>query len=76
MTTEKPAFGSNFIYERLLSFPAEKGTSDRTFTTSQEANFFGISVYQARYYLGILHESGMIRRNDLRRGRKTEWTIR
>ncbi|EGT3611713.1 hypothetical protein FAP59_19270 [Morganella morganii] len=75
MNSKKIASASHFSYEQLLSFLAEQGSSGQPFTTKSVALYFGISVYQARYHLGVLHEQGMIERSNLQRGRKIEWVL-
>ncbi|EGT3611042.1 hypothetical protein FAP59_15725 [Morganella morganii] len=75
MNSKRISSSPHFSYERLLSFLEEQGTSDQPFTTKTVALYFGISVYQARYHLGNLHEQGMIERSDQQPGRKTEWVL-
>lgn len=54
----------------ILSFIQNTGTPCQT---SEVAEHFSLSAYQARHYLQSLEKAGKIRRSPLRRGARTLW---
>ncbi|EAV2220369.1 hypothetical protein C6Y61_22860 [Salmonella enterica] len=55
---------------KILNFILE---IKKTYKTTEIAAHFGLSVYQARYYLMSLENDGVIRRSPLHRGVSTLW---
>ncbi|HDW7644713.1 TPA: dolichol monophosphate mannose synthase [Escherichia coli] len=55
----------------MLYFVRER---ESAFQTAEVAAYFGMSIYQARYYLISLESRGGIIRSPRRRGAKTLWT--
>nr|ADJ58049.1 AfaF [Escherichia coli] len=58
--------------DNILTFLTELKTPCRT---TEIAIHFGLSAYQARYYLMNLEKEGRIKRSPVRRGASTLWEM-
>ncbi|ALL87611.1 dolichol monophosphate mannose synthase [Escherichia coli] len=58
--------------DNILTFLTELKTPCRT---TEIAIHFGLSAYQARYYLMNLEKEGKIKRSPVRRGASTLWEM-
>ncbi|HII2442295.1 TPA: FaeA/PapI family transcriptional regulator [Escherichia coli] len=58
--------------DNILTFLTELKTPCRT---TEIAIHFGLSAYQARYYLMNLEKEGKIKRSPVRRGANTLWEM-
>ncbi|ELY9238448.1 FaeA/PapI family transcriptional regulator [Escherichia coli] len=58
--------------DNILTFLTELKTPCRT---TEIAIHFGLSAYQARYYLMTLAKEGKIKRSPVRRGASTLWEM-
>ncbi|MCW3227930.1 FaeA/PapI family transcriptional regulator [Escherichia coli] len=58
--------------DNILTFLTELKTPYRT---TEIAIHFGLSAYQARYYLMTLEKEGKIKRSPVRRGASTLWEM-
>ncbi|HAX2086785.1 TPA: FaeA/PapI family transcriptional regulator [Escherichia coli] len=58
--------------DNILTFLTELKTPCRTI---EIAIHFGLSAYQARYYLMTLEKEGKIKRSPVRRGASTLWEM-
>ncbi|HDV1920941.1 TPA: FaeA/PapI family transcriptional regulator [Escherichia coli] len=58
--------------DNILTFLTELKTPCRT---TEIAIHFGLSAYQARYYLMNLEKGGKIKRSPVRRGASTLWEM-
>ncbi|EFI6241764.1 dolichol monophosphate mannose synthase [Escherichia coli] len=59
--------------DNILTFLTELKTPCRT--TEIAIQHFGLSAYQARYYLMTLEKEGKIKRSPVRRGASTLWEM-
>ncbi|WP_310914495.1 FaeA/PapI family transcriptional regulator [Escherichia coli] len=60
------------FHENTQTFLTELKTPCRT---TEIAIHFGLSAYQARYYLMTLEKEGKIKRSPVRRGASTLWEM-
>lgn len=62
---------SQKLKQAIRNFVAARGACN----TTAVARAFGLTAYQARYYLLELRGEGVLERSPSQRGKRTEWYI-